>query len=369
MNERVTARRSNPIAYPRIASLPIGAVGIVYVVGYILLDRISFIEPYAHFGITPWNPGTGLSFGIVLLFGWRMIPFLFISPLLSDIIQIQPPVPFAVTLLSAALIGGGYSTALIALLRPLLRFDPALSSMRDLVLLMLVAGVSAALVASSYVALMIAAGLLPINDFASATLRYWVGDMIGIMVVAPFALVTLTRRRILRPTIETFLQFAAIIGGLTLVFGYVKEQQFQLFYVLFLPIIWMAVRTGSEGVTIGILATQLGLILGIIIFPGNGHDVTAYQALMLVLATTGLVAGELVTENRRTSSQLRLHQESLSRLARLGSMGELAAAIAHELNQPLMAAGTYTRLVDEAISSQSADATSVAFRSMVGGRR
>ena len=71
---------------------------------------------------------------------------------------------------------------------------------------------------------------------------------------------------------------------------------------------------------------------------------------MLVLAMTGLVAGELVTERRRTESQLRLHQESLSRLARLGSMGELAAAVAHELNQPLMAAGTYTRLVDDAMS-------------------
>src|SRR5258708_2977818 len=121
MIERVAATRSNPIAHPHIASLPIGAVGILYVVGYVLLDRISFIEPYAHFGITPWNPGTGLSFAIVLLFGRRMIPFLFISPLLSDIIQIPPPTPFAVTLPSTALIGGGYSTALVVLLRPALQ--------------------------------------------------------------------------------------------------------------------------------------------------------------------------------------------------------------------------------------------------------
>jgi two-component system sensor kinase FixL len=70
---------------------------------------------------------------------------------------------------------------------------------------------------------------------------------------------------------------------------------------------------------------------------------------MLVLTLTGLMAGVLVTEHRRTELQLRLHQDSIARLARLGSMGELAAAVAHEINQPLMAAGTYARLVVDAL--------------------
>jgi len=41
-------------------------------------------------------------------------------------------------------------------------------------------------------------------------------------------------------------------------------------------------------------------------------------------------------------------------------MGELAAAVAHELNQPLMAVGTYTRLVDDAMSSGNTDTAVVA---------
>ena len=68
----------------------------------------------------------------------------------------------------------------------------------------------------------------------------------------------------------------------------------------------------------------------------------------------------LVTERNRTETQLRLHQESLARLARLGSVGELAAVIAHEINQPLMAAGTYTRLVADAIRSGQPDVDAVA---------
>lgn len=348
------------MAFPRVFDAHKLTVGLVYLAAYALLDWISFIEPYARFGITPWNPGTGLSFVLLLLFGLRMIPFLLVGPLLAELLNQQLAMPWQVEVLASLLVGGGYSIALMILLRPNLRFDPALGSMRDLILLTAAAVVSAAFAASGYVSLMIATGLLPASDFVTVTLRYWIGDVIGVMVVAPFALFAMTRRRILPMTTETLLQFVAIALALALVFGLTQEQHFQLFYVLFLPIVWLAVRTGSEGVSVGILATQLGLILGIQLLPAGTFDLTAFQALMLVLTMTGLVAGELVTERRRAESQLRWQQEQLSRLTRLGSMGELAAAVAHELNQPLMAAGTYTRLVNDAMCAGTIDVGVVA---------
>ncbi|HZQ13962.1 MAG TPA: MASE1 domain-containing protein [Pseudolabrys sp.] len=346
------------MAFPRVFDASKLAVGLIYLAAYAASEWISFIGPYAHLGITPWNPGTGLSFALLLLFGLRMIPFLFVSPLLADLLNQQFTMAWAAEILSAALIGGGYSAAVAVLLRPRLRFDPSLSSVRDLVLLMAVAVVGAAAVALGYVGLTVAAGELTMRDFVAAGLHYWVGDVIGITVITPFALFALTRRRVLPMTAETLLQFLAIALALTLVL--MTALQFQLFYVLFLPIVWLAVRTGSEGVSVGLLVTQFGLILGIRLAGAGELDVTAFQALMLVLAATGLVAGELVTERRRTESQLRVQQEQLSRLARLGSMGELAAAVAHELNQPLMAAGTYTRLVNDAISAGTGDVKAVA---------
>jgi two-component system, LuxR family, sensor kinase FixL len=335
-------------------------VGLVYLAGYVALDRVSFVEPYAPFGITPWNPNTGLSFVLILVFGVRMIPLLFVSPFLADLFNGHMVLPWTMEILSVALTGASYSTALVFLQRSNASFNPALSSMRDLILLMLVAVVSAALVASGYVGLTIASGLLSAHDFIAAALRYWIGDVIGILVLAPFALFVSARRRILPISTETALQCTAIFGALVLVFGFANEREFQLFYVLFLPIVWMAVRNGTEGVSGGILITQLGVILGVEWFPDEHGELIAFQALMLVLASTGLIAGELVTERRRTEGQLRLHQESLARLARLGSVGELAAAVAHEVNQPLMAAGTYTRLVAEAISSGKGEAADVA---------
>jgi two-component system, LuxR family, sensor kinase FixL len=355
------AMRLRAKTFPEIVDAHNAVVGLAYFAGYVALDRVSFIEPYApSFGITPWNPNTGLSFALVLAFGKRMIPFLFVSPFLADLVNGHILLPWSVEIFSVVLIGGAYSAAVVFLQRSNIRFDPALTSMRDLVLLMLTAAVSAAFVASSYVGLTIATGILTAKDFMAATLRYWIGDLIGILVLAPFALFTLTRRRVLPMSTETALQYAAVVGGLVLVFGVAAEREFQLFYVLFLPIVWMAVRNGTEGVSAGILITQLGVILGVRYFANAREELTAFQALTLVLAVTGLIAGELVTERRRAEAQLRLQQESLARLSRLGSIGELAAAVAHEVNQPLMAAGTYARLVADMISSANADAAGVA---------
>jgi two-component system, LuxR family, sensor kinase FixL len=334
-------------------------VGLAYLAAYVVLDRLSFFESYVPFGIAPWNPSAGLSFVLILIFGRQFIPLLFISPLLADAVNRQVVLPWAAEIFSIVTIGAGYSAALIYLTRSKTRLDPALSSMRDLAVLLLVAAASAAFVASSYVGLTITAGLLPAKDFMPAALRYWIGDVVGILALTPFALLALMNRRILPLSVETALQCAAIVAALTMVFGVAAEREFQLFYVLFLPIVWMAVRNGIEGVSAGILITQIGVILGVALFPDEREELVALQALMLVLAVTGLTAGELVTERRRIESQLQLHRESLARLARLGSVGELAAAVAHEVNQPLMAAGTYARLAAHSISSGNGETAEV----------
>ena len=260
---------------PRLFALPDAIIGATYLVGYVLLDSISFIHPHAGYDITPWYPPTGLSFVVVLAFGRRMIPYLFVAALLADVIVRQLPFSWALEFAIIASIGGGYSLGLLFLMRPKTRFNLARFSTRDLSLLLGTAAATAAFVASSFVGAMIAAGLVPVKDFFSASLRFWVGDMIGIAVVAPFGLMALTRQPLLKLSLETAAQFAAILIALAMVFGFPEEQYFQLFYILFLPIIWMAVRAGLPGVTFGILVAQLGLIIGVQL---NGNSISGSNA-------------------------------------------------------------------------------------------
>src|ERR1700744_6265432 len=112
-------------------------VGLLYVAGYVLLDWISLVEPYAPFGISAWNLGNGLSFSLVLLFGRRVISFLLVAELMWDLVHWPLPFRGFPELVEALLNSGGYGATLLALPHPRLPFDPALSSIRDLLLLML----------------------------------------------------------------------------------------------------------------------------------------------------------------------------------------------------------------------------------------
>jgi signal transduction histidine kinase len=319
-------------------------IALAYLTGYVALDWISYVYPFASFGITPWNPQTGLSFALILLFGPEFLPWLFVAPFLGDLLVRQLPLPIITQILMVVVSGVGYGGATTLLLSPRIGFDPTLSSKQSLMWLTGVALVSALLVAGGHFAVLLGADLVTSADVAQLTLRAFIGDMIGVMVVTPFVLIVLTRRRIPDISWDIVLMVALIAAALWLIFGFAESYRFQLFYLLFIPIMWIAVRFGLEGVTTGLVVTQIGLILAIHASRQTVGDVLSYQALMAALAATGLAIGVLVSEQHRTQQQLRLQQEALNRASRLGAMGEFAAAVAHEINQPLTAIANFARL-------------------------
>jgi C4-dicarboxylate-specific signal transduction histidine kinase len=128
---------------------------------------------------------------------------------------------------------------------------------------------------------------------------------------------------------------------------------------LFLPVIWSAVRFGFEGATSTLLVTQVGLILTIQLAGHRAFDLATYQTAMIVLSLTGLSVGMLVSEQQAAEQQLRQHQDALARSARASSMGEFAAAIAHEINQPLAAIGNYARTIDRAARAEPIETATV----------
>jgi two-component system, LuxR family, sensor kinase FixL len=332
------------------------SIAVTYLAIYVLLDWISYVHPFGSSGITPWNPQTGLSFALVLLFGASFIPWLFVAVFLSDLVVRSLPLPVGAEVLMVLISGIGFGAGAAFLLARRAHFDPTLSSRGSLLVLMLAAIVSTALVALGHILVLIGFGVLPPRDFLQAALRAFIGDMIGVMVVTPFLLILFTRRRLPQPSLEMAVLVAVIFAALWLVFGSAQSFRFQLFYVLFIPIVWIAVRFGLDGVTSGLVLTQIGLIGALQLSGQTAVDVVSYQALMAVLAVTGLAVGVVVREQQRTQHQLRLQQEALNRASRLGTMGEFAAAVAHEINQPLTAIANYTRLAKRAAESSPPDA-------------
>ena len=328
-----------------------------YLVAYVALDWLSYVHPFDAFGITPWSPPTGLSFALIIVFGREYLPWLFVAPVLADAVVRGLPLPLSAELATSLILGGGYSIATCLLLLPRHRFDPTLATRSSLLLLLAVAVISTALVTIAYVGMLGISGLLPREALRAAALHFWVGEIIGVTVLTPFLLLVATRRWTLRPTGELLATLVAILAALGIVFGLTDTYRFQLFYLFFLPIVWTAVRFGLEGVSVALVTTQVGLIAAMYFTEPDAGRVAAYQALMAVLALTGLAVGVLVSEQQRTRRQLRINQEALNRALRLSTMGEFAAALAHEINQPLTALANYARLAQEAKSIEAASGT------------
>jgi C4-dicarboxylate-specific signal transduction histidine kinase len=164
---------------------------------------------------------------------------------------------------------------------------------------------------------------------------------VGILVTAPILLVAADpegRRRLLeawrKP--ETALQFAVMAFAVYLVFEGSRDDPSKYFYVLFLPLIWIALRGGLSGAALASAVVQVGVVLGIREGAMQSLAVIELQALVAALSLTGLFLGVMVDERERAT-------QGLKRSLRLAAAGEMAGAIAHEINQPLAALGNYAR--------------------------
>ena len=194
------------------------AISFAYLAAYVLLDWVSYVHPFTEFGITPWNPQTGLSFALILLFGRSYLPWLAVAPFAADLIVRDLPLPISAEVLVVSFTGLGYGAGALFLLSRGIQFDPALASRRSLVWLLAVAAVSIATVSLGHGLILLMHGLIPLDQVVQASLRAFVGDLIGVMVFTPFLLIAFTRRRISLPAGEAGIVLLLMAGALWVVF-------------------------------------------------------------------------------------------------------------------------------------------------------
>jgi signal transduction histidine kinase len=308
-----------------------------YLVAYVALDWISYIQPVGTFAITAWNPPPGLSLAFLLRYGVAQGPWLFVAALVAEVLVrgiANPPW----TIVGAALLPAlAYSLA-AGILR---RFTSSerFESLGDAAIFLAVVLVATGVVAGGLVALYHVAGALT-QDARHAVAQSWIGDFVGITVTTP-AVMLLARRACPKLSPTRWAVYLATIGvAFWIVFGAGLGEQSKLFYVLFLPLVLIAMQQGIAGAALAMVAIQVGLVTLVRGLPGALLD---FQFLMLALSVTGLLLGAAVSERRRIERALRDKQFELDRSLRLAAASELASALAHELQQPLTAIGNYVQ--------------------------
>lgn len=335
-------------------------LAVAFAAAYLPVDWLTFIHERPSLNITPWNPPAGLYMAFLLWTGWRGLPWVYLTLIAADVVVRGHPASPASLLLSNLAIVAGYGGA-AHFLRDRAAIDLALPRVRDAAWLTGVTFLVAAVVAPAFIGVFVLDGALPAADWPILAFQYWLGDAIGVAVVTPFLL-------LLRPPatepgagpvwrmlpLPSPAQAAAIAAALLAVFLPVGNGQFNQFYLLFLPLVWVAVSRGLPGAALATLAIQGGLIAGLQIIGFPLHAIIYHQTLMLALAITALFLGALVSERRLVEARYREQQTELAHIARLTVTGEMASALAHELNQPLLAAISYARAAQRLLDGSDA---------------
>lgn len=305
MAGRVTSGR-DPSGLRRIGVDVLWAAG--YLAAYVLLDWISYIEPYGVLDITPWNPPPGLSLAFLLVRGLRFAPLLYVAALLSDLVVRGFAAPLVPTLIADLIVAIGYSSQAWLLLR-VFRISKRLATLKDVLTLLGLQLPTALAVSAGFVAVYHWGGAIPVEDIGVTMLRFWIGDMIGVAIFAPLflslgqPLATAEAPRS-SPWI-TLLQGVSILLALWIVFGGNLAQNPTLYYPLFMPLVWVGAWHGLRGVTVALFATQVGMIVAIEEAHLAADTLTEVQFFLLALSLTSLLLGSIATERRRDRADLK----------------------------------------------------------------
>jgi PAS domain S-box-containing protein len=292
---------------------PLGRpLSIAYIALCLTLDRLSFIGALHGVGITPWNPSTGVSIALLIIKGPRYAPLVMAAELVSGAVLPKVAIPLAPVFLGAHMVTAGYTGAAVMLRHA--GFQAGIRRSSDVVLLLIVTIISSGLVATGFVASYAFAGVVPWSGFGEAWFQFWIGDAIGIVALLPPLLLLNERIKEWAPwvrgrspsrLVECAAHTASIVAALVAVFsGMGGDHPLGLFYLLFLPLIWIAMRHGLPGASCSVLAIQIGLIVGLEIQGHSKAVLRAFQLLMFALASTGLMLGAVVSERRRLSLAL-----------------------------------------------------------------
>jgi two-component system sensor kinase FixL len=319
-------------------------VGLSFVAAYVAVERATFAYQLDGLGITLWSPSAGLSVVLLMGPGLAYAPFVFAASLITDFAVYAGPRGWIAPAATSLVLTIGLGAIALGLGGKSNNAQPRLGSV---VTLLTVVPTGVLMIAVVYCSMLYATDHLSPWSYLLAIRNFWIGDTLGIITVVPAAAATLRAfsarwHAVPRSLVADASGFAvALLGALWIVFGLQRAHEYQFFYLLFLPIVWIAVRRGYAGVSIALVVAHVLLVTVATLLGYAAYDFIAFQMLMLVLSATGLLLGAAVTEGRCSEERIRVQQSELARAARHALVGATGTALAHEISQPLSSATNY----------------------------
>jgi len=330
----------------------------IFLIAYIGFDHINEIGPAPPLVLTPWNPALGLCIAAAMRQRAHMLPFIFIGPVLSQLITPDLPAESfygvwtgIVAVVETAVIIAASQWWMKTVSSPLLKNELSAVLLPSLPLVLVFAALR--------MAFLVVVGYATGDQFTEGVMRIWVGDVIGIFIVMPLCWLLMSFRRprsiSLAQSVEMTLQAAVVLGTVWLAFGEHAQRAARYFYIVFLPMIWIVLRFGVNGAIVTNAVVQISMVVFLALAGHETVDVTLFQALLLVLASSSLILGLAVDQSRISTQQLRADDNKLAASLKISATGELAGALAHELGHPLGAISNYAAALNHVIARVAPD--------------
>ena len=310
---------------------------------YLLLNRPEVIM-VSQLGFTVWFPATGLILAVMLgVSPWYFPLTVFASALAGAVVYHQPVLSWSGMV--APVLGSGSYAIAASLLRGPLKIDLTLRQRKDIVRYVSVTLAAAVFATATGVACLAADETISWSQYWHSALAWYIGDVVGLVGFAPFLLIhllpwvrrmlspldrktaqkdgrseTKTRQIELRDVLEAVGQTTSIVLVLWIMFARTLGYR-QLYYLAFVPIIWIAMRHGIQRVVSGLLIFNFGIVIALKLYPVTPDSLTKVGLLMLTVSGTGLIVGAAVTERHRMAKQLSERTSFLNSLIENNPLG------------------------------------------------
>lgn len=280
-------------------------------IGWLAIWFVGGLVEYTHHA-SVWFPPAGLTFAVLFVVGWRAIPVLMVAAILVTILTSEN---YQIELQRVEVIKGGVLFGIAHILpyylgSILLRWltqTKQLTLPQAIISFLLIAAGSALVASLLVLSGLILSNMMSMADFSSTWLPFWIGDMAGIIVLAPlffsmllplypakhFAVLEHIGGPIIHPSpqykYKILLSLSLVVFAMLLAkFTQSRDSSFAIFFLV-LPHMWIACTENAFFNILSLTLTSL-LVVFLVDILSLMDFVMVYQFAINVVAANAMFA-------------------------------------------------------------------------------